>query len=230
MTTPAPRKSRKGHLPTSVDHASLEWKLTDEHWTRISKACPFLNENDRTALQAIAAEYMAAVPMERTAPETADAKQWLERLERSAAVFLREANASSPRTPENGALHYAESLVEERLTRFANWRESGWWHVVSAMTDIVVAVQEAKQDIASHDGKSPEGDAWADMVRALTNFAKSRGYKHGAPKDANKSKGTTASPFVTLVSELQFCFPENHRRHGKGFTLAAGINAARAGA
>ena len=150
--------------------------------------------------------------IELAAPVVDDAKQWLERLEQAVGTFLRAQPATG--SDEGGARDFAENLVQKSLARLPRWRGSDWAHVTLAITDIGIAIQQAKKDLKEVVGRGyAEGDVWNEMVCALHDFAVSRGYSTSARKDTDKSKKSETAPFVALVKEIQKSFPEGCRRH-----------------
>jgi hypothetical protein len=225
----ANRKSRRARLPTSVVRAGLDWSPSEDDWRRIESACPFLKPEDRPALQAIMTDAVIRSPLETAAPFVNDAKSWLTQIEKAATNFLLVAQGTSARDQARDAANYAEDKLNDRLATLVGCGSS-WTHVVLAMTDIVVAISRAKDDVNAAPKGFAEGDVWDEMICALTDFAASRKYPTAAPKGTDKAKNASTPLFVVLVREIQESFPEDCRRHGQSdIALAQAISVARRG-
>lgn len=220
-----PRRSRRKRLPISSAGSWPEFEPTENDWARIAAAYPYLNQDDRAQIVALANEFLYWEPFERNAPYLDDAMEWIRNARMAAKEFHEILGVGGDAVWY--ARDYTARLINHHL--FEPEGQMDWGGLSSLMTSFRSALLKAESDIPKEARVGfAEGEAWEKMVRKLSDYCKSRGYPTGASKGENMSANHKTSPFVAFVREMQMTFPDECRRHTHSdAALAQGITEAR---
>ena len=229
-----PRRKRKPRLHISSAEG-LTFDPSDDDWSRIDKAYPFLSEADHETITGIANEYLSLAQFELNALFRDDVVAWLEATEKSARTFLESTSG------EGDTIFYAQNYVARRIDNPALWHElrsvgnvtlAHIEHLRTILGSAVSTFATAKSDISKKVAPGfvgfVEGESWDAMICHLSDFAKGKGYPATASKGVDKVASFKTSPFVAFIRELQNTFPVELRRHSASdIAIAEAISVAR---
>jgi hypothetical protein len=201
-----PRKSRRARLPSARFTERARFNPSPEQWRLIERPLPVrLKSEDRQALVEIVDAYFGMQPFERAAPHVDDAQAYLQ------TVLAKARDFWFALQPSDQAAFFAQRKIVKEIPGGRKLGLAAWQEIARLIEEFITAGERATTDLAKYEksGGFVEGEAWRELIRALTRFCK----KRSLPTGASKAEGARPSPFVAFVYELQRGFPERFRRH-----------------
>lgn len=194
--------------------------ITNAQWSRIEAAYKYdLSAALRKELLESTNLYLTFVPVEFAAETVEAASGKVKRAQKAGLEFMGAVNGLNEPKGDGIVANFVYRRFgrTERLNLFFEMMQS----FIGACG---IALQEINDP--SNHGAINES-SWRCWIVDLTKIVESHGLPWQVRKDSDKSQGR-ASPFVSLVYELQCCIPHPYQpRRRAGDALATAINRAR---
>jgi hypothetical protein len=176
--------------------------------------------------------YLSMASFEMSAGPMAEAVKRTGKLRKAASSLLTLIEQNSSMAPNAAALHADELIGWYRYERVLHPSKGKEYlkPFASEVSSFLVACESALDEMSrsSSPGYWPDGGAWREWIKTITQIMESNGLPSSARKDTDKNKTGRPSVFVNFMRELQACLRKHYRRHMHSDTaLADAINRAR---
>jgi hypothetical protein len=176
--------------------------------------------------------YLSMAGSEMAAGPMAEAVKRAGKLRKAASSLLTLIKKNSSMAPDAAALHADEEIgwylnqMVLRPSRKREYLKPFASEVSSFLTACELALDEMRR--SSIPGYWPDGGAWKEWIKTITQIMELNGLPSSARKDTDKNKSGRPSAFVKFIRELQRHFPKEHQRHTHSdIALTEAINRAR---
>jgi hypothetical protein len=198
--------------------------MFEHEWSRIEQTYGKpLNSTIRDPILSAICDFINEASIEQNAPLESDVKDWLASVRQSARKF-KDAITNRRKLSDSG-MRMVTVLLQEEL------RRSDPQITLSTCRNIALKLATAcdRARTTAADKGFSEGDAWRNLIIALTKILTDAGLPTGAPHSRDKKADDTVAPFVALVIAVQRVLPSEIRRHDRADPLSLGkeINRAR---
>jgi hypothetical protein len=219
----------RGKIPRIAVRPIQPIGLIDFCWEKLEAALGhFITDMARAAISLATNEFLKFAEAESSVGSMEDALKRLKHLRSAAHIFRAAIEERAVDDPTRG---YVDDWLEMSYERL-NPGDRANQYVANLSADLArfldacdLTLQRLEED-ARHN-YWPEGGAWEDWIRKLTEILKKHHLPAGVRKDAAGYRVESASPFVKFVSTLQTFLPNKHVLGDKKSSLAQRIYNAR---
>jgi len=192
---------------SSLREGAIEWETVERAYG--NHLSPALREEIFKLTQS----FVRLAPFELTAEPVAASRERIEKLKKAAmnfGILLDFSDTSDARI-------YADQLVNRKLATKLIQGFDLFGTLKTSLRDFISACNQALVEIEKLvvEIKKPgfagnqEGECWEKWICGLTRLLD----QTGLPTSVSNDPHSPASPFTSLVYELQNCVPEPSRRH-----------------
>jgi hypothetical protein len=207
-----------------VGLASVEKKFERE-WRTIEQAYGEpLDSTVKARILSAICDFINEASIEQNAPLQTDVKDWLENVRQISRKFTDVL--TSHRRLSDSDMRLAKLLLQQGI-RSLGPQTVDLSTCRTIASKLAIACGQALRKLGNSGFN--QGDAWRNLIIALTRILREARLPTGAPQSRDKKADDSVAPFVALVIAIQKVLPSEIRRHDRAdpLSLAKEINRAR---